>query len=136
VLLTYEWPEVPRNPCSHVGAFTVDDLNEGLSEARFVGRSTLHAGEDREVHHFRTSSVWEPTAEEVPPLPGVPQLRIPLMSGDIYVDADDPTQFRQVLQFGLQNLYDPSLDEWIVIDETDSSPGEVALPEECTPGTE
>lgn len=128
--LTYEWPGVPRNPCSNVGAFTLEDLNEGLAEAAFVGRETLHDREPREVHHFRSTGVWEVPPELVS-IPGVPFIRIPLMSGDIYSDASDSTVFWKVLQFGVQNLYDEQLDEWMVIDEVSSDPGTVELPEEC-----
>jgi hypothetical protein len=53
------------------------------------------------------------------------------MSGDIYVDRDDPTVIWKLLHFGVQNLYDVNLDEWIVIDEVSDTPGEVSLPQEC-----
>ena len=53
------------------------------------------------------------------------------MSGDLYVDRKDPTKFWKVLQFGLQNLYDANLDEWIVIDSSKPSAGKVTLPDEC-----
>ncbi len=129
--LTYEWPGVPRNPCSHVGPFTVDELNAGLAEASFVGRETLHGEQIREVNHFRSTSVWEVPAELMPQGEGVPQLRIPLMAGDIYVDVDDPTTFSKILHFGVQNLYDPDLDEWIIIDHAEPVAGEVTLPDEC-----
>jgi hypothetical protein len=129
--LTYEWPGIPRNPCSNVGPFTLEDLNTGLETSRFVGAETLEDAEPRHVHHFRAGVVWEPPPDVIPPIPGVPQLRLPIMSGDIYVDREDPTKFWKVLQFGLQNLYDANLDEWIVIDESESAPGEVELPEEC-----
>lgn len=129
--LTYEWPGVPRNPCSNVGPYSLDDLNTGLAEARFVGAETLDDLEPRHVHHFRAGIVWEPPSDLIGPIPGVPQIRIPIMFGDIYVDRDDPERFWKVLQFGLQNLYDANLDEWIVIDEIDPSPGTVTVPEEC-----
>lgn len=129
--LTYEWPGVPRNPCSNVGPFTLDQLNEGLEAARFVGAETLYDLEAREVNHYRAGVVWEPPPSLIGPIPGVPQIRIPIMFGDIYVDREDPTKFWKVLQFGLQNLYDANLDEWIVVDEIDPSPGTVTLPDEC-----
>lgn len=130
--LTYEWPEVPRHPCSHVGPFTVDELNEGFAGASFVGRETLHGDPDREVHHFRSTAVWELPTDLLPPMEGVPQLRIPVMSGDLYVDVDDPGTIWRLLHFGVQNLYDPHLDEWIFIDEAKAVAGPVTLPEECT----
>ena len=131
---TYKWPDIPRQPCSHVGAFTLEDLNEGFAEASFAGRETLHGEVDHEVNHFRSVGVIE-----LPPglIEGMDEdlpLRLPLMAGDIYVDADDPTRLRQLLHFGLQNLYDPNLDEWILIDEIDDAPGEVNLPSECAAG--
>lgn len=129
--LTYTWPGVPRSPCSYVGPFTVEELNEGLHEAAYVGRETLHDDPDREVHHYRSTSVLELPAELIPELEGAPTLRLPLMAGDVYVDADDHTVFRKVLHFGLQNLYDPNLDEWIEIDRAEAVPGEVSLPDEC-----
>lgn len=129
--LTYEWPEVPRNPCSNVGPFTLEELNEGFAEAQFVGRETHHDEQTWEVNHFRSTSVLEIPAELVPELESPVQLRIPLMAGDIYVDAEDPNTFRKILHFGLQNLYDAQLDEWMVIDEAEPVAGEVDLPEEC-----
>jgi hypothetical protein len=129
--LTYKWPGVPRNPCSNLGPFTLDDLNKGLASARFVGAETLHDTKTRKVHHFRAGVVWEPGPEVIPPIPGAPQIRIPIMSGDIYVDRKDPTKLSKLLHFGLQNLYDTNLDEWIVIDHSKTSAGEVTLPDEC-----
>jgi hypothetical protein len=137
--LTYAWPGVPRNPCSNVGPFTLDDLNTGLESSRFVGAETLHDAKQREVNHFRAGVVWEPGPDVIPAIPGVPQVRIPIMSGDLYVDQKDPTKLWKVLQFGLQNLYDANLDEWIVIDSSKPSAGKVTLPDECAsapaPGT-
>jgi len=129
--LTYEWPGVPRNPCSKVGPFTLDDLNTGLESARFVGPETLEGPKPRKVNHFRAGVVWEPGPEVIPPIPGVPQVRIPIMSGDLYVDRKDPEKLWKVLQFGLQNLYDANLDEWIVIDSSKPKAGKVSLPDEC-----
>jgi hypothetical protein len=36
-----------------------------------------------------------------------------------------------VLQFGIQNLYDPELDEWIRIDKFEDDAGAAELPDEC-----
>ena len=132
--LTYAFPDIPRHPCSDVGPFTLDDLNQGLAKARFVGKEVLDDATPRKVHHFRAGVVWEPGPDLIAPIPGVP-IRIPVMAGDIYVDRSDPTTFRKVLQFGLQNLYDPELDEWIVIDKTRRAAGDVTLPEECAAAT-
>lgn len=121
--LTYKWPDISRRPCSNVGPFSVDALNTFLESARFVGAETLDDSKLRHVNHWRVGVVWEP-----------------LMEGDFYVDQDDPTTFWKVLHFGLQNLYDPQLDEWMVIDSWKHKPGKVTLPEECAaaaapPGT-
>lgn len=129
--LTYRWPDVPRSGCSHVGGFTVDELNAGFAEASHAGRETLHGVQTREVNHFRSVGVIDLPPGLLPESEGAPQLRLPLMSGDIYADVDDPTKIWQLLHFGVQNLYDPNLDEWIVIDEIDSAPGPVVLPDEC-----
>jgi len=128
--LTYEWPGVPRMPCSHVGAFTLDELNAGFAEASFVGPETLHRENDFAVNHFRSVGVLDLSGEGPDDLP----LRVPLMAGDIYVDADDSSHIRQLLHFGVQNLYDPNLDEWIFIDTTDEDPRAISLPAECTAG--
>lgn len=133
--LTYKWPGVPRNPCSNVGPFTLADLNKGLESSRFVGAEILEDHGERRVNHFRAGVVWEPPPSLTGTIPGVPQIRIPIMAGDIYVDREDPTRFWKVLQFGLQNLYDKNLDEWIVIDQIDPGPGTVTLPEECASAT-
>jgi hypothetical protein len=37
----------------------------------------------------------------------------------------------QVLQFGIQNLYDPEQDEWIRIAKIEDERGAAALPGEC-----
>jgi hypothetical protein len=128
--LTYTWPGIERRPCSPIGPFTRDDLNQGLSGARFVGPETLEGDPSRHVNHFRVGVVID-VPPEVLSLPGVPDLRLPLMSGDLYVDRDDATQWWQVLQFGVQNLYDAEQDEWIRIDTIDDAPGAVELPQEC-----
>lgn len=129
--LTYTWPDIPRLPCSHVGSFTLDELNEGFAQASFVGRETLHGDTAHEVNHFRSVSVIDIPPEAIPELADVPAVRIPVMSGDIYVDAEDSSIIRRLLHFGVQNLYDPNLDEWIMIDEANENPGQVELPEEC-----
>lgn len=53
------------------------------------------------------------------------------MSGDLYVARNDPERRWQVLQLGIQNVYDAEQDEWIHIDEVGSKPGKVELPDEC-----
>ena len=146
--LTYKWPGIARRPCSRVGPFTLADFNAFLATSRYVGAETLDDTKPRRrVNHFRAGVVWEPPAEVLPPdlitpvggTPatgeGQPKLRLPLMSADLYVDRRDPTTFWQVLHFGLQNLYDPELDEWMVLDSFAHRPGTVTLPAECAAAT-
>ncbi len=132
--LTYTWPAIPRRECSHVGPFTLEQLNAGLAEASYVGEETLHGQADVRVNHFRSVEVLDLPAGLVSDLDeGIP-LRVPLMAGDVYADADNPEVVRRLLHFGLQNLYDPNLDEWILIDEVSDQPGTVELPAECRAG--
>ena len=129
--LTYAFPDIPRNPCSPLGAFSRADLNGHLARASYVGAEVLSGDPERRVHHFRACAAVEPPPGMLPPIPGLPVLRLPLMVGDIYVDADDESTWWRVLHFGLQNAYAPDLDEWIMIDQFEHSPGEVSLPAEC-----
>jgi hypothetical protein len=145
--LTYKWPGIARRPCSRVGPFTLAELNTFLASSRYVGVETIEDSKPRRVHHFRAGVVWEPPPEVLPPAlitpvggspggEGEPTLRLPLMLGDFYVDAKDPTTFWRVLHFGLQNLYDPQLDEWMVMNTFSHRAGTVTLPDECeTPPT-
>ena len=130
--LTYKWPGIEHRPCSALGPFTLDDLNTALESSRFVSAETLERNEPLRVNHFRVGVVWEPPPEVIPPIPGISNPRIPLMSGDIYVDREDPSRFWQVLQFGIQNLYDLEQDEWVRIDKIEDGAGAVELPEECS----
>ncbi|MDT0380006.1 hypothetical protein RM572_14680 [Streptomyces sp. DSM 42041] len=125
--LTYKYPGLTEHPCSRIPGFTLDDLNELFEGARFVGREVLQQGPDRPdryVHHWRVGIV-------VPEAPPGNHLRLPLALGDVYVDQKDRTTFWQVLQFGVQNLYDPELDEWLVMDTFTHEPGTVTLPRRC-----
>jgi hypothetical protein len=127
--LTYKWPNIPLNPfrrCDKVGTFSRQDLNNGLRTARFVGAEILQGTPDRRVYHWRVGLVAGST------VPGN-EWRFPLALADIYVDQKDPTQWWQVLQFGLQNLYDPSLDEWFTMASFNHRPGTVTLPRTCPP---
>lgn len=129
--LTYKWPTPIPDPgkCIKVGKFTLDELNLYLLlTSRYVGAEILEETEFRYVHHFRVGVVWEEPPKTPPTLPIV---RVPIMLGDFYVDQGDSTKFWKVLHFGLQNLYDPALDEWMVLDSLENSAGEVALPIEC-----
>jgi hypothetical protein len=109
--VTYKWPGIPLNPnrrCDKAGAFSRQDLNNGLRKSRFVGPEILQGSRNRHVDHWRLGVVVGSRR------PGK-HLRFPFALGDIYVDQKDPSQWWQVLQFGLQNLYDPQLDEWFTM---------------------
>ncbi|MFE2477073.1 hypothetical protein [Streptomyces sp. NPDC059389] len=124
--LTYKWPGLDDHPCSRIPGFSLEDLNQGLEGSRFVGRETLRRTPERRVNHWRVGVVF-------PQLPPGNHPRLPLALGDIYVDEHDRGTFWQVLQFGVQNLYDPELDEWLVMDTFEHRPGNVTLPPECEP---
>ncbi|HEY3669734.1 MAG TPA: hypothetical protein VGN51_02285 [Acidimicrobiia bacterium] len=145
--LTYNWPDIARRPCSKVGPFSLETLNTFLASSRYVGPEILEGRKPRHVQHFRAGVVWDAPPDLIPPslvtpVGGTPDtaeggvpLRFPLMLGDFYVDQKDPTKFWQVLHFGLHNLYDPQLDEWMVMDTFSRRAGTVHLPEECITGT-
>lgn len=129
--LTYKWPNIPLDPpqpCVKVpGFFNLHLFNEFLKTARFVGPEVLQGGRDRYVDHWRVGIVAGPTE------PGNVPFRLPIALGDIYVDQGDPSQWWQGLQFGLQNLLDPQLDEWFRMATFDHRPGQVTLPARCPP---
>lgn len=124
--LTYKWPGLDEHPCSRIPGFNLRKLNEKLEDSRFVGRETLERNPPRRVNHWRVGVV-------LPELPPGNHLRFPIALGDIYVDRRDRGTFWQVLQFGFQNLYDPELDEWAVMDTFEHKPGDVTLPRRCDP---
>lgn len=124
--LTYRWPGVTQHPCSRIGFFNLSILNQALNTSRFVGREILQERRRRYVNHWRVGLV-------LPQLPSGIFLRFPFALGDIYVDQHDHGTFWQVLQFGLQNLYDPELDEWLRMDTFRHQPGTVRLPPRCPP---
>ncbi|MFE5805535.1 hypothetical protein [Streptomyces sp. NPDC056491] len=124
--LTYKWPGLNEHPCSRIPGFSLESLNEGFENARFVGRETLRRTPQRQVNHWRVGVV-------LPELPPGNHPRLPLALGDIYVDENNRGTFWQVLQFGVQNLYDPELDEWLVMDTFEHRPGTVTLPRRCEP---
>lgn len=124
--LTYKWPGLNEHPCSRIPGFNLEALNQGFEDARFVGPETLRRTPHRHVNHWRVGVVF-------PELPPGNYPRLPLALGDIYVDEHDRGTFWQVLQFGVQNLYDPELDEWLVMDTFEHRPGTVTLPRRCEP---
>lgn len=122
--LTYKWPGLTEHPCSRIPGFDLQQLNRILESSRFVGRETLERNPRRHVNHWRVGIV-------VPDRPPGDYLRFPLALGDIYVDQRNRGTFWQVLQFGVQNLYDPELDEWLKMDTFEHKPGKVTLPRRC-----
>lgn len=126
--LTYRWPdtvEPPPDPkCVCLGRLTLDTLNACLATSRYVGTEILR-DERLNVHHFRVSVVLgEPGLKP-------DAFRLPIMQGDFYVDRGDSSKLWKVLHYGLQNLLDPALDEWIVMHRFRETAGEVALPAGC-----
>jgi hypothetical protein len=129
--LTYKWPNIPLNRnrrCDKIESFSRQTLNSLLKTSRFVGPEILQGVPDRHVDHWRVGVVAGSTR------PGKAG-RLPIALGDIYVDQKDPGQWWQVLQFGLQNLYDPQLDEWFTMRTFSHRPGTVTLPRTCPPPT-
>ena len=125
--LTYRWPNVTDNRCHQAeGFFNLHLLNQGLKTSRFVGREVLVGHPRRRVNHWRAGVVW-------PNLPPGIFPRLPLALADLYVDRHNRGTFWQVLQFGVQNLYDPELDEWLRMDTFRHQPGRVGLPGRCPP---
>jgi hypothetical protein len=125
--LTYKWPNIPLNPnrrCDKIDSFGRQTLNDLLKTARFVGPEILQGARNRYVDHWRVGVVAGSTR------PGQAG-RLPIALGDIYVDQQDPGQWWQVLQFGLQNLFDPQLDEWFTMTTFSHRPGKVTLPPRC-----
>jgi len=127
--LTYKWPgtvpPLPDDDCVCLGEFTLDELNRCLASSRYVGAETLKEEAPRKVNHFRISAVFgDPT-----PKPNA--FRVPIMEGDFYVDRQDPDKLWKVLQFGWQNVLDPALDEWAVMQTHHDTAGEVTLPAVC-----
>jgi hypothetical protein len=127
---TYKWPCLqpeflpPLESCDPLFKFTLEDLNEFFTHANFVGAETLEEKKTRYVNHFRISVA-------LPQLPPGFQLRLPILSADIYVDQKDSRKFWKVLHYGLQNLYAPNLDEWIILNKFSDCPGEIRLPSAC-----
>jgi hypothetical protein len=127
---TFKWPGLnPENfTCEPLPfSFSIDDLNALFARSHFVGPEILEDnGRYIKVNHFRLSIVLQLSN----PGPGA-YPRLPITSADIYVDRDDSTRIVKILHFGLQNLYDPNLDEWIIIDHHEDCPGEIIIPPMC-----
>lgn len=129
---TYKWPGLqeeflpPLEPCDPLFEFSLEDLNALLAASSYVGAEILKEKSRRHVHHFRLPIV-------LPRCPPGFYFRIPILLGDIYVDQKDSSKIWKLLHFGFQNIYDPNLDEWIVINKFEDCPGEIVLPEACSP---
>jgi hypothetical protein len=120
---TYIWPHLQspflpplESTCPVIEEFSLGDLNAILATSRYVGPVILPG--NREANHFRLSIVF-------PQAPPGFHLRFPFASADIFTDRKDPTLFYQVLHFGLHNIYDPALDEWIFLDCHSKKQGEI-----------
>ena len=128
--ITYKWPDTvppPSNPeCVCIGRLSLPALNACLATSRYVGAEVLTDRRPLRVHHFRVSVVLG--TPEARPQP----FRLPIMHGDFFVHWTDSSKFWRVLHYGLQNLLDPALDEWIVMQKFSDGAGEVTLPAECT----
>jgi len=130
---TYKWPGLqeeflpPLEPCGPLFEFSLDDLNAFLSTSQYVGAEILEINpcQRAHVHHFRVGIV-------LPHAPPGFYIRFPILSADIYVDQKDSSKIWKVLHFGLQNIYDPDLDEWIVINNFDQCSKEPKLPAACS----
>ena len=59
-----------------------------------------------------------------------PAPSMPMNRQEQFVPQASPA-FWQVLHFGFQNLLDPALDEWAVMEKLEETPGQIALPPEC-----
>jgi hypothetical protein len=149
--------------CSNVASYTLADYNAWLKTSRYVGSAILGGKSGPQVNQFRASIVFDlqkglvPPGNVLPPVagspnmvaptggpaanaaavPGLPPLpaRFPVLIADYSVDTSDPHKFRQVLHFGLQNLHDPNLDEWIIMQKFSNKPGNVVLPDACINAT-
>jgi hypothetical protein len=126
--VTYRWPGIVLPdpvPCVCLGGLTLEKLNGCLSTSRYVGPEILADRSVKLANHFRISVVLGDT--ELKPDP----VRLPIMQGDFYVDQGNPTKIWKVLHFGLQNILDPALDEWILLKAFKTTAGNVTLPAEC-----
>ncbi len=127
--LTYKWDKiVPPRPveCVCLGSLPLQTLNQCLSSSRFVGAEFLAGTRHPLVNHFRVGVVFGASTVD-------PAFRFPVIEGDIYVERHNSSRIRKMLHYGYQNLFDPALDEWLEVDRIKNKPGEVTLPDECSP---
>lgn len=124
---TWIWPDLDFfPPISPVGDLTMDDLNKFFATSRFVGRVILQERDLRFVNHFRVTVVLSNGRSGN-------HNRWPLAQADLFVEQGAPTRFRQILHFGYQNLYDPELDEWMIIDKIERGSGTFVFPDGFKP---
>jgi hypothetical protein len=126
---TYKWPHLQapflpplESTCPVLEEFSLGDFNAILATSRFVGPATING---HCTNHFRCSIVF-------PINPPGFYFRFPFALIDIFSDPHDPTKWYQVLHFGLQNIYDPALDEWIQVREFSFCPGVIIPLPPCT----
>ncbi len=127
--LTYKWDKiVPPQPvkCVCLGQLPLDTLNQCLASSRFVGAEILAHAKHPLVNHFRVGVVFGAASVD-------PAIRFPVIEGDIYVERHNSKRIRKMLHYGYQNIFDPALDEWLEINRIKNKPGEVTLPDECSP---
>src|SRR5690606_38083171 len=126
---THRWPGVVQAvPCGAIpGTFDRRTLNAWLARSRFVGSEILEGRQRRRVYHWRVTGT-------LPALPPGNHARQPVALGHIYVDRRNPAMIWKVLHFGVQNLYDPELDEWFELDRFSQRPATVTLPRGCGNG--
>jgi hypothetical protein len=128
--ITYTWPGVDKVECVPFQGLDRDWLNgDLLKTSRYVGTEVVQGTGARRVQHWRAGLVFLQNLQPKPGVPGVP--RVPAMLADIYVGKNDQTRWWKVLQFGVQNQFDPALDEWLEMDTFSDRPGTVTLPSEC-----
>ena len=130
---TYKWPGVVppgADTCVCLGGLTLSKLNACLGSSRYVGEEILEDQVPRCVNHFRVGVVLPVTPPPRFPFYN-PPFTIPIMEGDFYVDQQDSTKFWKVLHFGFQNVLDPALDEWAVMETFDDTAGQLTLPPDC-----
>lgn len=125
---TYRWPGVAGvGRCLATGPWDRRFFNQWFASARYVGPVTLEQPRHRRVDHWRAGLVFS-----LDPEPGN-HLRVPLASADIFVQHGRSSTFWNVQHFGVQNLLDPQLDEWIQMRTFEHRPGRLDPPADCRP---
>jgi hypothetical protein len=108
---------------------TVDGLNSILTSSRFVALEVI---DGKPMNHFRATclaAAAAPTEDNSTPFPP-PFWPIKIFS-DIYVPQGQLYPWTKWLQYGDGVGPDPQNDEWFLLDEWNSEPAEIVLPEHC-----